>query len=159
MLGLLFTHEGHVVPAVTISVVIAGMLVLAGVDVWRREVEDVAIVVLLGVAAIGMHIEGISLEQWLGAALASAVAFMIYLGLGQRGVLGGGDVKLSIVPALVLGAMNPVMGLWWVACAIVIHQLFFFINARVQKEAAAIPHVPAMAAAALVAAIAFPASI
>lgn len=152
------THEGHTVPAVTISIVVAGMLVLAAVDVWRREVEDYAIVVLLAVAALGMHYEGISPEQWLGAGLASAVAFMIYLGLGQRGILGGGDVKLSIVPAFVLGASSPIIGLWWVACAIIIHQLFFIINTRVQKAPEAIPHVPAMAAAALVASIAFPAA-
>jgi Flp pilus assembly protein protease CpaA len=159
MLELLLGYEGRVVPTVTISVVLVGMLVLAALDVWRREVEDYATIALLAVAVVGMDLEGIVLEQWIGAVLAAAIAFMVYLRLGQRGVLGGGDVKLSVVPALVLGASNPIIGLWWIACAIVIHQAFFVVNARAQKAPLALPHVPAMALAALVSSVAFPVSI
>jgi prepilin signal peptidase PulO-like enzyme (type II secretory pathway) len=155
-LAELLIREGNVLPETTLLVVIAGLVVLAAVDVWRHEVEDYAVVALLGIAVIGMRLEGIHPQQWLGAVLAAAVAFMVYLNLGQRGVLGGGDVKLSVVPAFVLGAVNPVIGVWWIACAILIHQVLFFITARVRKTREAIPHVPAMAAATMVAAVAFP---
>jgi prepilin signal peptidase PulO-like enzyme (type II secretory pathway) len=159
MLELIFPQDGHVVPTATITVVIVGLVVLAGIDVWRREVEDYATAGLLLVAIAGVAIEGIAPAQWIGAILASAIAFMVYLSLGQRGVMGGGDVKLSLVPAFVLGASNPIIGIWWIAGAIVIQQLFFYINARVQKAPEPFPHVPAMALATLVATVAFPASI
>lgn len=156
VLAQLFIREGNVVPATTLLVVIAGMVVLAAIDVWRQEVEDYAVVGLFGIAAIGMRLEGIHPQQWLGAVLAAAIAFVVYLGLGQRGVLGGGDVKLSVVPAFVLGAVNPVIGVWWIAGAILIHQGLFFVASKLQKSREAIPHVPAMAAATMVAAVAFP---
>jgi Flp pilus assembly protein protease CpaA len=146
----------HTAPLVTITLAMVGMIVLAGCDVWRREVEDYATIAFLAVVVVGMDLEGLSSSQWVGGVLAAAIAFTFYLGLGQKGVVGGGDVKLSIIPALVLGASNPVIGLWWVACAVLIHQLFFYVNTRVQKEPAAIPHVPAMAAAVLVSVVAFP---
>lgn len=152
----LLLRTGNVVPVTTMLVVIAGMVVLAAVDVWRREVEDYAVVALLGVAAIGLRWEGIHPQQWLGALAAAGIAFVVYLGLGQRGILGGGDVKLSVVPAFVLGAANPVIGVWWIACAILLHQVVFFVTARVRKTREAIPHVPAMAAATMVASVAFP---
>lgn len=155
-LAQLLIRTGNVMPGTTLVVVIAGMVVLAAIDVWRQEVEDYAVVALFGIAAIGMHLEGIHPQQWLGAVLAAAIAFMVYLGLGQRGVLGGGDVKLSVVPAFVLGAANPVIGVWWIAAAILIHQGLFFVTSRLQKSREAIPHVPAMAAAAMVATVAFP---
>lgn len=153
----LLIPQGNVVPEKTILVVIVAMLVLAAVDVWRREVEDYAIVALLGIAVMGMHLEGIHPQQWLGSALAAGIAFIVYLRLGQRGVLGGGDVKLSIVPTFVLGASNPIIGVWWVACAFLIHQALFVVITRSKKSREAIPHVPAMAAATIVASIAFPA--
>lgn len=156
MLAGLMVREGHVLPGTTLVVVIAGLVLLAVIDVWRREVEDYAVVALLGIAAIGMRMEGIQAQQWLGAVLAAAIAFTVYLALGQRGVLGGGDVKLSVVPAFVLGAANPVIGVWWIACAFLIHQVLFFVTARIRKSREAIPHVPAMAAATMVAAVAFP---
>lgn len=156
VLADLLIRPGDVLPERTILVVIAGMLVLAAVDVWRCEVEDYAVIALLGTAAIGLHLEGIHPQQWLGSVLAAAIAFMVYLNLGQRGVLGGGDVKLSVVPAFVLGAANPVIGVWWIACAILIHQALFALYVRVHKTREAIPHVPAMAAAAIAGAFALP---
>ena len=151
--------EGHVVPVVTIYIVIAGMVLLAVLDVWRYEVEDYATAALLVVAVVGVAVEGILPAQWPGAILAAAIAFMVYLGLGQRGVLGGGDVKLSIVPAFVLGASNPIVGLWWVACAIILHQVMFHFSTRGEAAPKGIPHVPAMAVATVIAAVAFPASL
>ena len=146
-LAALLVRSPTVVPANTLLVVIAGLMLLAAIDVWREEVEDWAIAALLGIAVIGLHLEGILAQQWVGAVLAASVAFLIYLNLGQRGVLGGGDVKLSVVPAFVLGAANPLAGVWWIAGAILIHQALFVIIARTRRSREAIPHVPAMAAA------------
>lgn len=152
----LLAPTGNVFPAVTLLVVIAGMLVLAALDVWREEVEDYAVLALLGITVLGLSLEGIHPNQWLGAVISAAIAFSVYLHLGMKGVLGGGDVKLSIVPAFVLGAVNPVIAIWWIACAFMIHQLLFLVAASVTKSKTAIPHVPAMAAATLVSAVAFP---
>ncbi|MCI4659781.1 prepilin peptidase [Cryobacterium zhongshanensis] len=156
LLGLMMGSPENVVPTTTISVVIVGMLVLAALDVWRREVEDYATAALFGIAVVGAGLEGVHPQQWVGALLAAGIAFTVYLGLGRRGIMGGGDVKLSIVPAFVLGLSNPIIGLWWIACAIVLHQTFFAVNTRLRKAPLALPHVPAMALATLVASIAFP---
>ncbi|ROR76113.1 Flp pilus assembly protein, protease CpaA [Plantibacter flavus] len=159
MLELLTAGQGFHIPAVTVLVIIFGMLLLAAYDVWRREVEDIAVVALLGLATIGLHVEGVTGLQWLNALLVAAIAFGLYLELGQQGILGGGDVKLSIVPAFVFGALHPMIGLWWIASTILIHQTFFAINARVNRTRTGIPHVPAMAVGALVTSLIFPATI
>lgn len=164
-MNLLIGIPGHVTPAVTITVVIVGMLVLAAFDVWRHEVEDVATLALLVVAVAGLGIQGIQPAQWVTAVASAAVAFVVYLYLGTRGVMGGGDVKLSVVPALVLGASNPFLGVWWIGCAILLHQLLIFVIARtiprpagaVRAVPMALPHVPAMTAAVLIATAVFPA--
>lgn len=152
----LLIQPDNVLPETTVWLVIAGMLVLAAVDVWRREVENYAIVTLLGIAVTGMYLEGVRPQQWVGAVLAATIAFAVYLHLGRRGVLGGGDVKLSVVPAFVLGACNLVIGVWWVAGALLIHQVFFAGWSRLRRTREAIPHVPAMAAGTIIAAVAFP---
>ena len=152
----LLIQPENVMPGVTVWVVITGMVVLAAVDVWRREVENYAIVALLGIAVAGMHLESIHPQQWLGGFLAATIAFAVYLQLGRRGVLGGGDVKLSVVPAFVLGACNPIVGLWWVAGTLLIHQAVFVLWTRARGTREAIPHVPAMAAGTVLAAVAFP---
>lgn len=164
-MNLLIGIPGHVNPTITITVVIAGMLVLAAFDVWRHEVEDVATLALLVVAVVGLGIQGIQPAQWVSGVASAAIAFVVYLYLGTRGVMGGGDVKLSVVPALVLGASNPFLGIWWIGCAILLHQVLIFGVARSMPRPAgasrvqpmALPHVPAMAAAALIATVAFPA--
>lgn len=156
-LASLLIHPENVLPTMTTLVVIVGMLVLAAVDLWRREVEDYAVLILLVISVAGMYLEGIQPLQWLGAVLSAGIAFGVYLLLGMRGVMGGGDVKLSIVPAFVLGAGNPLVGIWWVACAILIHQVICVAYTRIRRRRAVLPHVPAMAAAAIVSAVAFPA--
>jgi Flp pilus assembly protein protease CpaA len=159
-----FGADGHVTPLVTIWVVLVGMLVLAALDVWRQEVEDVAIIAILVLAVAGFTIEGVTVIQWVGGVLAAAVAFLVYLNLGVRGVMGGGDVKLASVPAFVLGVCSPVLGVWWIAGAILIQQVLTLALARRPKASAAgasvvpaaLPHVPAMAASMLIAIVAFP---
>lgn len=164
MLAFFLGPEGHVTPTITIAVIIVGMLVLAIIDIRRREVDDYATAVLLLAAVTGLAIEGIGPAQWITALLSAAAAFMVYLNLGMRGVMGGGDVKLSIVPAFVLGASNPFLGVWWIACAILIHQMLFVISVRSLRAPVgaaralpvALPHVPAMAVAMVVATMVFP---
>lgn len=163
MLDLL-SPAAHVAPTVTVLLVTVGMLVLAAADIWRHEVEDWATAALLLVAAGGLIWEGISIQQGITAVLSGAIAFMTYLSLGVRGVMGGGDVKLSVVPALVLGACNPFLGVWWIAASILIQQGFFFVASRrvrvasgaTSGDAFVLPHVPAMAAAMLIAPLLFP---
>jgi Flp pilus assembly protein protease CpaA len=165
MVELFLGPEGHVFPATAIAVLLGGMLVLAAIDVWKQEIEDVATAALLILAAGALMFDDIQPGQWLSAILTAAVAFGVYLNLGLKGVFGGGDVKLSIVPAFVLGASNPLIGIWWIGCAIVLQQALFFIYRRTQRtpvrasgsaEPLVIPHVPAMAAATLAATAAFP---
>lgn len=150
------------IPTATIAVVFVGMLALAAYDIWRREVEDWATATLALLAVIGLLVEGIDLHQWIGAVLTAAVAFLFYAGLGMRGVMGGGDVKLAAIPAFVLGAANPLFGLWWIVAAIVINQVFLVLvtgpTRRSSSSSAAveaIPHVPAMAVSMLVTAMVY----
>lgn len=160
----LLSPAGHVAPTVTVLLVTVGMLVLAAADIWRHEVEHWATAALLLVAAGGLIWEGISVQQGITAVLSGAIAFLAYLSLGVRGVMGGGDVKLSVVPALVLGACNPFLGVWWIAASILIQQAFFVVAARRVRVSAApstggafvLPHVPAMAGALLIAPTLFP---
>lgn len=161
MLDLL--SGAHVTPTFTFLLVSVGLLVLAAIDIHTREVEDYATAMLLAVTTLSLLWEGVSAGQWASGLLSAAVAFLIYLALGMRGVLGGGDVKLSAVPALLLGAANPFLGVWWVAASLLI-QHGFFLMARspagkaepAQAETSALPHVPAMAAALLTAWTIFP---
>lgn len=155
LVSLLIRPE-NVLPTTAILVVVVGMLVLAAVDVWRREVEDYAVLILLGISVTGMYLEGVQPMQWVGALLSAGIAFGVYLALGMRGVMGGGDVKLSVVPAFVLGACNPLVGIWWVACSILIHQVACVLYTRIRRRRAVLPHVPAMAVATIVASVAFP---
>lgn len=149
MLGLLPLAASHIIPALTLFVVSAGLLVLGAADIWREEVEDYATVALLLITVAALVHEGISPQQWLAGALSAAVVFLFYLSLGVHGLMGGGDVKLSAVPALVLGASMPLLGLWWAAASVVIQYGFFAVAGRLAPGSTTpgLPHVPAMAVA------------
>lgn len=161
MLELLAGSDASI-PAVTILIVAAGMLVLGFLDVIRLEVETVATVALGLVAIGGLIVEGVTRHQWLGGVLAAAFAFGIYLVLGMRGVMGGGDVKLAPVPALVLGVVHPLLALWWVSAALGAQTILGLLMGqrrahiagtgghRAQTAQLALPHVPAMALAMLI---------
>lgn len=157
MLALL--PAAHTAPTLTFILVSVGMLALAVADIIRREVEDFATIALLIVTVGGLAVEGISAEQWASGILSAAVGFTVYLALGTRGVLGGGDVKLSLVPALLLGACNPFLGVWWVAASLLIQHVFF-LTARFatsgESSVVGLPHVPAMTTALMVAWVLFP---
>jgi len=162
MLQLLMGPD-HVFPMLTITAVSMGMLVLAVVDVWRQEVENWATGLLLAITLAGLWLQGIAASQWAGAVLSAATVFTLYLLMGMYGLMGGGDVKLSVVPGLVLGAMHPFLGIWWVAASIAVHQVLFklvAVGARAagdarQRSVEALPHVPAMTAAILFSTLVF----
>lgn len=165
MVSLFVDAQPRVDVTTTVTLVIVGMLILAVVDLWKQEVEDVATAALLAVASCSLAFQGVSLEQWLSGVLSAAVSFLIYLHLGTKGVMGGGDVKLSVVPALVLGAANPFLGVWWVACGLLLQQVIHVLVQRVGPPRAAttayatplvLPHVPAMAGAMVIATVIFP---
>ena len=168
MLLLMPPSAGFVAPTIAITAALLGMLILAALDVWKQEVEDYATVALFVVIAGSLVIHDVAPAQWVGGLLAGAVAFLVYMNLGLRGVVGGGDVKLAAVPAFALGVSSPIAGLWWITCALLLHQLLIVIarrvsghaegGARASAEAApiAIPHVPAMALALVSSAVIFP---
>jgi len=144
-------------PATALTVAIAGMLALAVVDLWREEIEDWATIALAVATVSALAYDGVSAAQWVAAALSAAVVFLAYLELGMRGVMGGGDVKLAAVPALTLGAVSPFLGVWAAAVAILLQQVLLRASTwRARPPAGgALPHVPAMAAALIAAAIVF----
>lgn len=160
MLDFFLPGADDVTPTITLFIAMVGVLVLAGLDIWREEVEDLATIALLGIVVITLAAEGITLEQWTVGIACAALAFTFYLELGIRGVMGGGDVKLAVVPALVLGASVPFLGLWWISVALVVQKLMgaaVVKAAGIPAKAIALPHVPAMATATFVSmAIALP---
>lgn len=163
MTELFLGPANAVAPHVAIAVALVGLFVLAAVDIWREEVEDWATAILLVAVASTLVAIDITPGQWLNAILSAAATFTIYLWLGTKGVMGGGDVKLSLVPALALGAANPFLAIWWIAAAIAMHQVLGYavslsVEGRAIKrsQAIALPHVPAMAIAATLATVVFP---
>lgn len=164
MLSIFNDSLTHVVPSLTILVVCGGMLVLAVLDVLREEVEDVATIALAAVAVIGMSVEGVVTSQWITGLVSAAIAFTAYFWLGIQGKMGGGDVKLVAVPALVLGAANPFLGLFWVVVSIFVQQCIFLLWRVVvpagqqgsTSVVTALPHVPAMAASLVISVSIFP---
>lgn len=160
MLGFLpQVASAPIAPTLTILAVTVGMVALAVFDILREEVEDYATAALLLLTLGALLWEGVSAGQWAGGALAAALAFSAYLLLGMAGVVGGGDVKLSVVPALVLGIGHPLIGVWWVAASLLIQHGFFLV-ARLTASAGragvpTLPHVPAMATAFLAAWVLF----
>lgn len=165
MLEALATPSGVVtIPTITALVVVVGMFVLSALDIWRHEVEGYATILLACATVVGVTLEGITGQQWAVGILSAALAFAVYLALGLRGVMGGGDVKLAAVPAFILGTIHPVLGAWWIGVSLLIQQLFFMtsrLSARraaggVQGSAAVMPHVPAMTAGMVAAVTIFP---
>lgn len=136
---------GIVMPTTAILVALVGMTILAFADVHRQEVEDWATLALAAAVVIALNADGISTVQWTWALLSAAAVFLSYLEMGTFGRMGGGDVKLSPMPAAVLGAMNPLLAIWAVALAFSAQSGFQVVNRHVLKvQSAAMPHVPAM---------------
>jgi Flp pilus assembly protein protease CpaA len=140
---------GIVMPAIAIFVLLVGMTVLGFIDAHKQEVEDWATLILGSAVIAALRADGISEVQWTWAGLSAATVFLAYLEMGTFGRMGGGDVKLSPVPAAVIGAINPLLAIWSVALAFSIQSGFQLVNQRVfQAKSFAMPHVPAMLAGA-----------
>jgi prepilin signal peptidase PulO-like enzyme (type II secretory pathway) len=139
-----------VIPTTAFAVSLVGLAVLAFVDVYTRKVEDYATLVLAFAVIFALRHDGISAEQWAWGAASALLVFGTYLELGTSGRMGGGDVKLSPVPALVFGAVNPLLAIWSVALAFSVQSAFQIVNRHGFKNPSpAMPHVPAIFAASL----------
>lgn len=129
---------------VPVHLVLLALVVAAVIDVSVQWIPDTFTAVAgaaLVLASIHAHI---TLQQSVDGLLTAAVVFLLYLELGVRGIIGGGDVKLAPIPAAVLGAVNPVLGLWWFVSTIALQGLFS-LTGKALKQPVGIPHVPAMA--------------
>jgi len=147
-----FAQAGIDTDAMPIFFFIAVMFVVAVRDIQTRTVKLVW-TVMVGIAAIVVVTlqAGSGPMQWLSGGLSALAAFGFYLFLGMRGVMGGGDVKLAPFPALVLGAMSPLLGVWWIVASLAIQQIVTLfvrlwrrIRSQPAKRALELPHVPAM---------------
>jgi Flp pilus assembly protein protease CpaA len=144
-----------VMPGVTLFILICAMAVLALADLKWQKVDPWSTAALGAAAVLGLLVDGISATQWILALASAAIAFVIYLELGVHGIMGGGDIKLSPIPALVLGAINPLLALWWLCLAISIQAGIRAVSARPGPgETEEMPHVPAMFYAAVISAVA-----
>lgn len=138
------------IPATALTVLLTGMAVLAVADVLYEKVEDWATGLLAIAVFAALLYDGVPAGQVIGGLVAAAVVFVLFLEIGVTGRMGGGDVKLSPVPALVLGTISPLLAFWWVGVAFAIQavaQLAAQPSGQA-KTAIAIPFVPAMAIAA-----------
>lgn len=81
---------------------VALMLVAAIIDILKRKIHNVTVLVLLGVFVAALGTGMITLPWWsvLGA---FAIAFAVTFGLFAMGIFGGGDAKLFSVAALFTG--------------------------------------------------------
>jgi prepilin signal peptidase PulO-like enzyme (type II secretory pathway) len=139
-----------VIPTTAFAVTLVGLAALAFVDVYTRKVQDCATLVIAFAVIFALRFDGISSEQWVWGLASALLVFGAYLELGTSGRMGGGDVKLSPVPALVFGAVNPLLAIWSVALAFSIQSAFQIINRHGFKDPSpAMPHVPAIFAATL----------
>jgi len=127
-----------------LHVVLITLVVAAVIDVCIEWIPDT----FTGVAGVGLVVAsfhaGVTWDEYLNGALSAAVIFLAYLELGVRGIIGGGDVKLSVLPAAVLGAVSPMLALWWFVTTIALQGLLSLAG-RTSRSPAGIPHVPAMA--------------
>ena len=142
------------VPTTALLVLLVGMAALAVVDLIRQEVDDWATGVLAIGTVVALFHDSISGAQWAQGLICAALVFALYLELGTRGAMGGGDVKLSPIPALVLAVIHPLLALWSVALAFSIQSGFqLAVRPAFVGSPVALPHVPAMFLAAGVSAV------
>ncbi|WP_185204241.1 A24 family peptidase [Glaciihabitans sp. INWT7] len=138
-----------------IFVVVVGMGILAIADLRWAEVDNWSTAALSVAVLLALVHDEIVAAQWVSAFLCAGAVFACYLELGVRGNMGGGDVKLSPVPALVLGAINPFLAIWGVALGFCL-QAAIHVVSRGSNIAAdkPLPHVPSMFVATTVTALA-----
>lgn len=132
------------VPATALFVLLAGMAILAIVDLASEVVHNWSTAALACFVIAALLFDGITAEQWLAGSLTASAVFAFHLFLGTRGQIGGGDVKLSPVPALVLGAVHPLLALWAVAFSFASHSAVQLSTRPTAGTAVALPFVPSM---------------
>jgi Flp pilus assembly protein protease CpaA len=146
--------EPIVMPSVTIFILIVAMAVLALADLAWQKVDPWSTAALGAAVVLGLLVDGVSPSQWILGLAAAGIAFVFYLELGVHGIMGGGDIKLAPIPSLVLGAINPLLAIWWLCLAISIQAGIRAVSPRPSPgESEALPHVPAMFYAAVVSAV------
>lgn len=142
-----------VFPSSAIAVLLLGMLALAVYDLLREEVPNWGTVLLGAGVLIALVHDGVTPSQWAYGILTAGLAFWFYLTLGIRGTMGGGDVKLVPVPALVLGVIHPVLALWAIALSFAVQTVVQIgVQPTNRTVPVALPHVPSMAVGAVAAA-------
>lgn len=137
-------HAALTWAAAPVNLVLLFMVVAAVIDLAVQWVPDSLTAVAAGAVAAAAFYANITTQQVVVGALCGLIAFLVYLELGVRGIFGGGDVKLVAIPAFILGAVNPLLALWWFTATIGLQGLLSVGN-RALKLPAGIPHVPAMA--------------
>ncbi|MGW8431182.1 prepilin peptidase [Curtobacterium citreum] len=136
-------HAALAWAAAPVNLVLLFLVVAAVIDVSVRWIPDTLTAVAAGAVAASAYYAGITAHQIAVGALCGLLAFLVYLELGVRGVFGGGDVKLVAIPAFILGAVHPLLALWWFTATIGLQGLLSIGN-RALKLPPGIPHLPAM---------------
>ncbi len=127
-----------------VNVVLLLLIAAAVIDLSIQWIPDTFTAAAAGLlVASALHAD-ITPHQAVTGVLCGAIAFLIYVELGVHGILGGGDVKLVPIPAAILGAVNPLLALWWLTSAVSLQGLLSIGN-RALRLPPGVPHVPAMA--------------
>jgi prepilin signal peptidase PulO-like enzyme (type II secretory pathway) len=130
--------------AAPVNLVLLFLIVAAVIDLAVRWIPDTLTAVAAGALAASAFHADITVHQVIIGALCGVLAFLVYVELGVRGIFGGGDIKLVAIPAFILGAVHPLLALWWFTASIGLQGLLSIGN-RALKLPAGVPHVPAMA--------------
>jgi len=141
---------GNYIPETAVLVLLAGLAILAFLDIRRREVDGSATAVLGAALAVILVREPLEASQWISGFASALVAFAFYLERGRRGRMGGGDVKLVAIPAFILGVIHPLLAAWGIFVLIfgvqMAVRLVHTLATRATKSTTPepLPHVPAM---------------
>ncbi|WP_159600085.1 hypothetical protein, partial [Agromyces humi] len=134
-----------VIPYTALLIVVIGLAVLAAADVATHRVEWLPTMLLGAAAASALWYDGITVQQWIWAILTAAAVFLFYLEMGVLGRFGGGDITLAPIPALVIGAVNPILGIWVFTVAIALQGVVSLaVRIGLKDPQPTLPHVPAM---------------
>lgn len=113
-----------------------GIGALAAIDYKTRTVKDEHNIVL-AIVTVGLTIYGASQTEWftlLTGGIGVIVCFGTFFALIFLTHFGsGGDIKLSPIPAFVLGAINPLAGVAWLFVAMIITGISLIIAIKTQK--------------------------
>jgi prepilin signal peptidase PulO-like enzyme (type II secretory pathway) len=137
------THAALAWAGAPVNLVLLFLIVASIIDLAVQWIPDSLTAVAAGAVAASAFYAGITVHQVVIGALCGVLAFLVYLELGVRGIFGGGDVKLVAIPAFILGAVHPLLALWWFTATIGL-QGALSIGNRALKLPAGVPHLPAM---------------